>query len=232
MTTQSEFNLAMTATVETLSDSIKAFAKEHATVRVKSAESEKPYRDWFIAQVVPYLPTVKKTATVNSVDVEYIADFDKKDARFKASRDTYKDSILPFWIAFAEPIIHDGVEITPAMAMTDDTRAIPAGPYKDALMGLRETIKGNVDQEWCRLLPDFARPESDAKTDAEIVAEFITMYTKRQKKHAAAGSAYVHAADIKAAEDFLLAHLEAALHAARDAQGAAILDTAGVSVAA
>jgi hypothetical protein len=233
MTTQSEFNLAMKATVETLSDSIKAFAKQHATVRVKAAESEKPYREWFTANVVPYLPTVSETTDKG---ITYVAGFDKKDPRFKASRDTYKDSILPYWIAHSESVWvtvgTEDEEITPAMAMTDDTRAIPKGPYKEALMELRNAIKNNVDQEWCRLLPEFDKPESDAKTDAEIVAEFITMYTKRQKKNADAGRKYVHVADIKSAEDLLLAFLSAEEHGVQDAQGAAILNTAGVSVAA
>ena len=232
MTTQVEFTLATRATAETLSDNMRAFAKLHAAVRVQASDAEAPYITWLKDNVFPYLPTVTDTCRVNGESVEYIAGFDKKDARYKAVRDTYKDGIAPFWISRAESVLHDGVEITPAMAMTDDTRAIPKGDYKTALMALRETIKNNIDQEWSRLMPEFERPDSDKKTDTEIVEAFITMYTKRQKSAAKNGKDHVHESDIMAARDLLLAYLPAAIHAQADTVGAKILDDAGVSVAA
>jgi hypothetical protein len=234
MTTQTEFTLAAKATVDTIAADIVTFARKHATVRIAAYDNEKPYLEWFVAQIVPYLPTVEGEATKNGVTVKYVAGFDKKAERYKAAREAYKAAILPFWISRADSVTVDGETITGAIAMMprDELARVPDGARKAAIQELRETIKNNVDQEWSRLLPKFDRPEADPNSDEYLVEQFLTMYTKRQKRAAKDGKEYVHDADLAAARDYLLAHLSAAQHAERDAEGAAILDNAGVSLAA
>jgi len=229
MTTQANFDFAMRVTVDNLNDTMKRFAPSHATARVLAHDAEKPYLEFLAAQVFPYLPTVTDTCTVDGETVEYIAGFDKKDPRYKATRDAYKTGVEPFWISRAESVFHDGTEITPAHAMTADTRSIAKGDYKTALMGLRELIKNNVDQEWRRLLPDFPRPDADKRSDEEIVEAFRKMYAKRQKAAREAGKPYVHDADIAAACDLLLSHADAADHAADDARGASLTQVIGIA---